>query len=258
MRFPSAHSPCSDLISSADTIIDIARSCRRLVDLTEGLQSGLGELAAGAADAGAAASSTTPGAVSSYDRLYALGSRIKYLIDTPETIYGCLDAREHLAAARRYVRAAEVHAVLTAGQVKQVAQRFPLLQHQWPLVKKFRAQVHSAAGAWLASHGELNAREAAATLAAQALLKPMDGAEVRHGRAWSAAAMISVGTCRLDARFVGCKASTPVGGSASAGVSSAHASAWLLCRCLRPSSRRGRPTSCSACRPPRALALTPT
>lgn len=183
---------CSDLISSADTIIDIARSCCRLVDLTTGLQSGLGALAAGAADAGAVAgnaSSATRGTVSSYDRLYALGSRIKYLIDTPETIYGCLDSREHLAAARRYVRASEVHAVLTAGQVKHVAQRFPLLQHQWPLVKKFRPQVYNAAGAWLASHGELTAGEAAATLAAQALLKPMDGAEVRHAQA-------GLGRCR--------------------------------------------------------------
>ena len=166
---------CSDLISSADTIIDIARSCQRLVELTGGLQGGLGALAAGAAAGGGAP--PTP-AASSYDRLYALGSRIKYLIDTPETIYGCLDGREFLAAARRFVRAAEVHRVLTAGQAKQVAQRFPLLQHQWPLVKKFRPQVYNAAGTWLGSHGELSAAQAAAALAAQALLKPMDGAEV--------------------------------------------------------------------------------
>ncbi|PSC70573.1 conserved oligomeric Golgi complex subunit 1 [Micractinium conductrix] len=164
-----------DLISSADTIIDIARSCQRLVELTGGLQGGLGALAAGAAAGGGAP--PTP-AASSYDRLYALGSRIKYLIDTPETIYGCLDGREFLAAARRFVRAAEVHRVLTAGQAKQVAQRFPLLQHQWPLVKKFRPQVYNAAGTWLGSHGELSAAQAAAALAAQALLKPMDGAEV--------------------------------------------------------------------------------
>ena len=171
---------CRDLITSADTIIDISRSCHRLVDLAASLQAGLGQLAGSvAATAGdwqpAAATAADP---SSYDRLYALGSRIKYLIDTPETLYGCLDSREHLAAARRYVRAAEVHRLLTAGQAKQVAQRFPLLQHQWPLVKKFRPQVYTAAGAWLASHGELTAEQAAATLAAQALLKPMDGAEV--------------------------------------------------------------------------------
>jgi len=172
-----------DLISSADTIIDISRSCCRLVDLTVGLQSGLSALAAGV-DAGSDSGAGTQqhaggqGAASSYDRLYALGSRIKYLIDTPETIYGCLDSGDHLAAARRYVRAAEVHRALTAGQSRQVAQRFPLLQHQWPLVKKFRQQVYNSAGTWLSCHGELTAAQAAAALAAQALLKPMDGAEV--------------------------------------------------------------------------------
>ena len=31
----------------------------------------------------------------------ALGGRVKYLVDTPEIIWGCLDAREFLAAARR-------------------------------------------------------------------------------------------------------------------------------------------------------------
>ena len=34
-----------------------------------------------------------------------------------------------------------MHRVLTAGQARHVAQRFPLLQHQWPLVKKFKPQV---------------------------------------------------------------------------------------------------------------------
>lgn len=63
-------------------------------------QAGLSELAGSvaarqAAEGGAAAAAP---ATSSYDRLYALGSRIKYLIDTPETIYGCLDSGDHLAA----------------------------------------------------------------------------------------------------------------------------------------------------------------
>lgn len=148
------------------------------------------------------------------------------------------------AQARRYVRASEVHRVLTAGQAKHVAQRFPLLQHQWPLVKKFKPQVrwnescfdnscrrsavqrasymfagqcwwcmawlcdhpahpklprpppllqvYNAAAGWLGSHGELSAAQAAATLAAQALLKPMDGAEVRrlHVQAWAGLASL--------------------------------------------------------------------
>lgn len=66
-------------------------------------------------------------------------------------VTGCLDGGEYLAAARRYGRAAEVHRALVAGGTKHVAQRFPLLQHQWPLVKKFRPQVSQlAVVAWMA------------------------------------------------------------------------------------------------------------
>jgi hypothetical protein len=99
-------------------------------------------------------------------------------VDTPETIYGCLDGSDFLEAARRYVRAAEAYRLLGAGAAKAVAQRFPLLQHQWPLVKKLRGQVADAAAGWLAAAGELDAGQAAAALAALALLKPLDGAEV--------------------------------------------------------------------------------
>ncbi len=67
----------------------------------------------------------------------ALGSRVKYLLDTPETIWGCLDSKDYLEASRRYVRSAEVHRALM-GHSKHILARFPLLQHQWPLVKKFR------------------------------------------------------------------------------------------------------------------------
>jgi hypothetical protein len=35
----------------------------------------------------------------------ALGSRIKYLVDTPEMIWGCLDSRQFLEAAKRFLRA---------------------------------------------------------------------------------------------------------------------------------------------------------
>ena len=38
----------------------------------------------------------------------AIGSRVKYLIDTPEVIWGCLDSRRYLEAARRLLRAHQV------------------------------------------------------------------------------------------------------------------------------------------------------
>lgn len=69
----------------------------------------------------------------------ALGSRVKYLVDTPEIIWGCLDTREFLAAAHRLLRASEVHRLLLAGdQSATVERRFPLVAHLWPNVQKFR------------------------------------------------------------------------------------------------------------------------
>lgn len=64
---------------------------------------------------------------------------MKYLVDTPEIIWGCLDAREFLAAARRLLHASHVHAALLAGpQRPLVERRFPLVAHLWPNVEKFR------------------------------------------------------------------------------------------------------------------------
>lgn len=69
----------------------------------------------------------------------ALGGRVKYLVDTPEIIWGCLDAREFLAAARRLLRASFVHAALMAGpQRSLVDRRFPLIAHLWLNAEKFR------------------------------------------------------------------------------------------------------------------------
>ena len=69
----------------------------------------------------------------------ALGARVKYLVDTPELIWGCLDAREFLAAAHRLARAGVLHGCLMAGSQRgTVERRFPLVGHMWPNVEKFR------------------------------------------------------------------------------------------------------------------------
>lgn len=46
------------------------------------------------------------------ERVYAVGARVKYLVDTPEKIWGCLDEHMYLEAAERYQRAHEVHQLL--------------------------------------------------------------------------------------------------------------------------------------------------
>lgn len=59
-------------------------------------------------------------------------------MDTPEIIWGCLEAQQHLDAARRLLRVHEVHNQLQNAFAADMAAKFPLLSHQWPLVVKFR------------------------------------------------------------------------------------------------------------------------
>lgn len=68
----------------------------------------------------------------------AVGSRVKYLVDTPELIWGCLDARRYLDASRRFLRAQHVHDMLAASFSPAVLAKFPLLRHHWPTVTKFK------------------------------------------------------------------------------------------------------------------------
>ena len=68
----------------------------------------------------------------------AVGGRIKYLVDTPETLWGCLDAGSFLAAAHRFLRASLVYEALQGGDAASAMRQFPLVRTQWPLVAKFR------------------------------------------------------------------------------------------------------------------------
>lgn len=75
-------------------------------------------------------------------RIYGIACRIKYLVDTPENIWGCLDESMFLEASARYVRAKHVHFKLVNDKdSKSVLSNFPLLQHQWQIVESFKAQI---------------------------------------------------------------------------------------------------------------------
>lgn len=68
----------------------------------------------------------------------AVGSRVKYIMDTPEILWSCLESQQHLEAAKRLLRVHEVYDQLQAAYAADLAAKFPLLSHQWPLVLKFR------------------------------------------------------------------------------------------------------------------------
>ncbi|CAI5489126.1 unnamed protein product [Closterium sp. Naga37s-1] len=138
------------------------------------------------------------------EALYALGSRVKYLVDTPEKIWGCLDERMFLEAAQRFMRAWEVHQLLSpslgskgaaagggaggggggdgaaAGgwqaQQQGLMASFPLLRHQWPLVETFRTQIVERSRECLHDASRIPAAgvgEYAAALAAVAVMEEL-------------------------------------------------------------------------------------
>ena len=68
----------------------------------------------------------------------ALASRIKYIVDTSEIIWGSLDAGDVLGASLRFLRASAVHRLLLQAAGPAVSTRFPLVSHQWPAIEKFK------------------------------------------------------------------------------------------------------------------------
>eukprot|EP00878_Enallax_costatus_P036573 GHUV01041083.1.p1 GENE.GHUV01041083.1~~GHUV01041083.1.p1 ORF type:complete len:464 (+),score=174.98 GHUV01041083.1:880-2271(+) len=95
-------------------------------------------------------------------------------MDTPEVIWSCLEAQQHLDAARRLLRVHEVYNQLQTAFAADLAAKFPLLSHQWPLVLKFRQQVHDLAASTISSRPDLSSQAAADAVAATALLDGLD------------------------------------------------------------------------------------
>lgn len=126
-----------DLIESADSIALMKQSC-------EAVATNIGRMEAGfaALQRSVSVNVSTPAADRERRRretLFAVGARVKYLVDTPEKIWGCLDEHMYLEGAERYLRAKEVHSLLTGTE--DLLGRFPLLRQQWPLIERFRGQI---------------------------------------------------------------------------------------------------------------------
>jgi conserved oligomeric Golgi complex subunit 1 len=74
-------------------------------------------------------------------RLYSVSACVKYVVDTPEHIWGCLgdpDASMFLEAFGGYLRARQVHSLLLQSPDLN---KFPLLKHQWEIVETFKNQI---------------------------------------------------------------------------------------------------------------------
>lgn len=126
------------LIDSADSIILMKTSCHSIFSNLTRIHAALGSLSV---------SSVTPSDSPhiapdpTRAKIYGIACRVKYLVDTPENIWGCLDESMLFEASGRYLRAKEVHGVISTVTDPDVLSRFPLLQHQWQIVESFKAQI---------------------------------------------------------------------------------------------------------------------
>ncbi|KAG2492230.1 hypothetical protein HYH03_009474 [Edaphochlamys debaryana] len=164
-----------DLIDSADKILSISNNTTTILNNVRAIQDAFTGLAHNFTSSDALLNEKRD-SLTKHEELYAVGSRVKYLVDTPELIWGGLDARRYLDAARRYLRAEQVHDLLSSSFSPAVLAKFPLLRHHWPTVTKFKKQVVDAVQAALVGERQLSSDMAADLLGSLAALQGMDAA----------------------------------------------------------------------------------
>ena len=102
-----------DAIASADAIAEMERASAELTTVVaetcetlRSLPEAIAEAESAAAPGPASASADEDAA--DLDPTYAAGSRVKFLVDTPEKIWGSLEERDRRAPARRFLAARDV------------------------------------------------------------------------------------------------------------------------------------------------------
>ncbi|KAG5403283.1 hypothetical protein IGI04_009402 [Brassica rapa subsp. trilocularis] len=129
-----------DLIDSADSIVHMKSLCESISANISSIHGNIRSLSSSSEAKTPALAITDPARVN----VYGIACRVKYLVDTPENIWGCLDESMFLEAAGRYMRAQHVQQRLVkleeVDQSKLLA-NFPLLEHQWQIVEGFKAQI---------------------------------------------------------------------------------------------------------------------
>ncbi|ESQ41622.1 hypothetical protein EUTSA_v10012518mg [Eutrema salsugineum] len=135
-----------DLIDSADSIVHMKSLCESISTNMSSIHGNIRSLSSSSVAETPELASLSPARVN----VYGIACRVKYLVDTPENIWGCLDESMFLEAAGRYMRAQHVQQRLVkldgCGGVAEVDQsnllaNFPLLEHQWQIVESFKAQI---------------------------------------------------------------------------------------------------------------------
>ncbi|KAK9735872.1 hypothetical protein RND81_04G234100 [Saponaria officinalis] len=124
-----------DLIDSADSILVMKSSCELISSNISSIHDHLFSLSDSSK-----LTDFSPNLNHNRARIYGIASRVKYLVDTPENIWGCLDEFMFLEASARYIRAKLVYQGLNLA-ADDLRKNFPLLNHQWQIVESFKGQI---------------------------------------------------------------------------------------------------------------------
>ncbi|KAJ6840008.1 conserved oligomeric Golgi complex subunit 1 [Iris pallida] len=162
-----------DLIDSADSILSMRDSCSSISSNLSAIDSAIQNLDP---QENPNSNSSTSSSSSSRSKIYALACRVKYLVDTPENIWGTLEESMLLEASGRYFRAKQVHDIVASSET-DILRRFPLLRHQWQIVESFRSQISQKSRERLADRG-LGAASYADALAAAATVDDLSPVQV--------------------------------------------------------------------------------
>ena len=167
-----------DVIDSADLVMDMARHGQLVMECLGRGEAALKVLAEGGGGYEEEATGPEAAAEAEAERLFELGGRIKYLIDTPETIWSFLDDRSYPGAVGRALQAEHMHSSLRAGYSGEMRALFPLVGHHWPEVQAMQGQIIQHVMAFLGKAGELSGQDAADSLMALAYLREMSTEEL--------------------------------------------------------------------------------
>ncbi|KAL5843078.1 hypothetical protein ACOSQ3_013681 [Xanthoceras sorbifolium] len=189
-----------DLIDSADSIVLMKSSCDSISSNISSIHSHILSLSA-----------ETPKLVNPNPnrlKIYGIACRVKYLVDTPENIWGCLDESMFFDSAARYVRAKHVQHILLDVNKDIDHLNFPLLQHQCQIVESFKAQISQRSRERLLDKG-LGIHAYADALAAVAVIDELEPKQVlalflETRKAWILQTL-SGNVASSDAIFVFCE-----------------------------------------------------
>lgn len=172
-----------DLIDSADTIVQMKSTSESISANISAIHDSIVKSLSSSIDSPKSINSNP-----NSSRIYAIACRVKYLVDTPENIWGCLDESMFLESSTRYFRAKHVHESLTimnksGGSIvrnKNLLCNFPLLQHQWQIVESFKAQISQRSRERLLDQAllDLGISDFADALAAVAIVDELDPKQV--------------------------------------------------------------------------------